>query len=144
MLLVQLKILGLNLTCSPEPQPEPWSQGLAVGRQMADRDAQGKLAPGGVPGHPPRDVGAVWGWEVAAGQEQRRSSQGRAGSSALCGQGRALASDVDSGPERFPLTQHVSRALQRKQDQGPLKSHSLCLSIYELINIKQLLSGVQA
>lgn len=50
----------------------------------------------------------------------------------------------EEGQGRIPLAQLLSGALQHEWDQGPLKSHSLCLTIYELINIEQLLSGVQA
>lgn len=60
------------------------------------------------------------------------------------GAGQGTCQRCKWSPGRFLLTQGISRALQREQDQEPLKSHSLCLSIYELINIKQLLSGVQA
>lgn len=60
------------------------------------------------------------------------------------GSSRAAHLCDEQGQGRIPLAQLLSRALQHEWDQGPLKSHSLCLTIYELINIEQLLSGVQA
>lgn len=63
--------------------------------------------------------------------------------------GRALATDVN-GPVKDslgPVKDSLGPARLKsssEQDQGPLKSHSLRLAICELINYKQLLSGVQA